>query len=139
MKKGLLFVCYANACRSIMAEALAKHHCGELFTIASAGIAALHSVPQNTLAVLNEVDVSSEGLYSKGIDEIDTREFDLIVNLADVPIERFISKGLPGRIVAHYVSDPYGRGLNAYRESRDMIERLILRRFPEWLGDDHGN
>lgn len=133
MEKGVLFVCYGNACRSIMAEALAKHHLDGSMRIASAGIAALGSIPLNTLEVLKEASVSCEGLYSKDIDEIDTGEFDIIVNLTDIPIERFIPRGFHGRIIDSYVRDPYGGSLKSYTHTRDTIEQIILEKLPTWL------
>ena len=71
MKKSVLFVCYGNACRSIMAEALARHHWGEKLEVASAGVSALGYIPEETIKVLDEVGVSTDGLYSKGLNEVD--------------------------------------------------------------------
>jgi arsenate reductase len=134
MKKGVLFICQGNACRSIIAEALAKHHFDGLLRIGSAGVSALGSIPLNTLEVLKEVNVSCEGLYSKDIDEIDTRGFDIIVNLTDFPIDRFIPNGFRGKVVDSYVRDPYGRNLDSYRQTRNAIEQILLDKLPKWLG-----
>jgi len=137
MGKGVLFVCYGNACRSIMAEALARHHFNGSFKIASAGIAALGSIPPNTLEVLKEVNVSSKGLYSKNIHEIDSKEFNIIVNLTDIPIGRFIRGDFKGKIIDSCVRDPYGGSLDSYRQVRDAIEQILLENLPKWLGGVH--
>lgn len=133
MEKSVLFVCYGNACRSIMAEALARDRFDGWARIASAGIAALGRIPPNTLEVLEEVNVSREGLTSKDLDQIDVSRFDVIVNLLDIPIERFIPRRFKGRIINRHVRDPYGGDLDAYRQARDAIDRIILAEFPRWL------
>lgn len=133
MGKGVLFVCYGNACRSIMAEALARDHFDGSLGIASAGIAALGSIPLSTLEVLKEVGVVCDGLYSKGLDEIDISKFDIIVNLTDIPIDRFIPRGFQGRIIKSCVLDPYGKDMDSFRKTRDAIKRLILEKLPVWL------
>ena len=43
MTKRVLFVCYGNACRSVMAEALARHYWGDKLEVASAGLHSLGS------------------------------------------------------------------------------------------------
>lgn len=134
MGKRVLFVCYGNACRSIMAEALARHHLGDSLLVASAGIAPLGRIPRDTLEVLEEKNVSSESLFSKDLELIDIRRFDLIVNLMDLPIERFIPNGLRSKIRDRYVEDPYGRSLDSYRNARDTIERMVLEELPKWMG-----
>lgn len=135
MSKSVLFVCYGNACRSIMAEALARHHFRESLTIGSAGLAALGEVPQSTLDVLKEARVSCEGLHSKDIDEVDTGRFDIIVNLTEFSIERFIPNGFHGTVIDSYIPDPFGRSLDSYRIARTAIERIILEKLPKWLSE----
>ncbi len=133
MGKGVLFVCYGNACRSIMAEAIARHHFSGYINIASAGIAALGRVPETTLEVLKEIDISCEELYSKNIHEIDISCFDIIVNLTDMPIYRLIPDEFQGKIIDIYVRDPYGGNQGLFRQTRDVIEQLVLRKVPTWL------
>ena len=53
MRRGLLFVCLGNSCRSIMAEALARHRFPGT-RVASAGLRPLGYVAEKTLAVLAE-------------------------------------------------------------------------------------
>ena len=65
----LLFVCVGNTCRSQMAEAIAR----ELgFTAASAGTNPGTVVAVNSLIVLEEIGVNSDGLRPKSVDEIET-------------------------------------------------------------------
>lgn len=133
MAQRILFVCYGNACRSIIAEALARHHFDGSLQVASAGIAALGRIPSSTLTVLREVGVSCDGLYSKGLDQIDAGQFDFIVNLTDIPIGWFIPQGIGGRLIDSPVPDPYGSDLDAYRRTREAVAHLILEELPKWL------
>ena len=82
-KPKVLFICLGNSCRSIMAEALARHRCGDRWEAASAGINPLGFVAPETLKVLAEMGVSPAGLYSKGLNEIDLREYRLLINLSE--------------------------------------------------------
>jgi arsenate reductase (thioredoxin) len=131
--EGVVFICYGNACRSIMAEALARHHWGESLRVASAGIAPLGRIAKGTLEVLAEVNVSCAGLYSKGFSELAHHADDVIVNLTDMSIQDFLPKSIHGRVIEWYVRDPYGESLNSYRQARDTIEWLVTEKLPEWL------
>ena len=74
-KPKVLFICLGNSCRSIMAEALARHRCGDRWEAASAGVNPLGFVAPETLAVLAEMGVNTRGLHSKGLNEINLREY----------------------------------------------------------------
>ena len=89
-KPKVLFICLGNSCRSIMAEALARHRCGDRWEAASAGINPLGFVAPETLKVLAEMGVSPAGLYSKGLNEIDLREYRLVINLSDHSLQGLI-------------------------------------------------
>lgn len=136
MKKGLLFVCIGNACRSIMAEALMKQYWGERYEVASAGINPLGRVSEGTLEVLREIGIPVDGLYSKGIRESDLDRFHSIINLSEYPLETFIPARYGPKIINWYVRDPYGQSLDSYRTCRNAIEWLIAEKVPEWIGDD---
>ncbi len=77
---SVLFVCVANAARSQLAEALARHRFGGAVRVQSAGSApaALHPL---ATAALAEHGLSTEGQHAKGLDSIDLDEVDLIVTL----------------------------------------------------------
>lgn len=116
-----------------MAEALTRHHFGESFEVASAGIAPLGHIPENTRSVLEEVGVFWEGLSSKSIDSVILDRFDRIVNLMDIPIQPFIPRRFHHIIIDSYVQDPFGRSLNSYKHARVAIEKLVLSSLPRWL------
>lgn len=133
MKKSVLFVCYGNACRSIMAEALARHHWGEKLEVASAGISALGYIPDETKHVLEEIGVSTDGLYSKGLREIDINGFHLILDLVLYPLEGMIPPKFGGKMISWHVRDPYMEGLDSFRQTRNDIEWLVTEKLSEWL------
>ena len=126
-KPKVLFICLGNSCRSIMAEALARHRCGDRWEAASAGINPLGFVTPETLQVLAEMGVSVAGLHSKGLNEFGLREYRLLINLSDHALQGLISPDDAMRVLPRWVPDPYGCGLEVYRRSRDAIQQVIMR------------
>jgi arsenate reductase len=133
MQKKVAFICWGNACRSIMAEALARHFYGAQLSPCSAGISPLGHITRETLQVLAEIGVSGEGLRSKGLTEIDLAHCALVVNLLEYPLEglRLRADGPP--VIHRPVADPYGGGLEVYRETRDAIRELLSGELVGWL------
>jgi arsenate reductase len=125
---GVVFVCLGNSCRSIMAEALARHHFGEKMAAASAGISPLGFVARETLEVLAELGVATAGLRSKGLEEIDFPKYHLVVNLTEYPLQNLLPPTFPGRLLNRPVFDPYGGSLEGYRRTRDALELLITKK-----------
>ncbi len=110
---NLLFVCVGNTCRSQMAEALARHY-GH--NAASAGTHPGTAVAANSLTVLEELGVSTDGLRPKSVDEIDTEGWDMIISMGcgvECPM-------LP--IAEDWgLEDPVGLPIEVYRNTRDII------------------
>ena len=126
-KPKVLFICLGNSCRSIMAEALARHRCGDRWEAASAGVKPLGFVAPETLEVLAEMGVSLAGLHSKGLEEFDLTEYRLLINLSDHSGQGCIPTDGAVRVLKRPAPDPFGGGLEAYRRSRDAINQLIIR------------
>jgi arsenate reductase (thioredoxin) len=78
----VLFVCTGNSARSIMAEALLRHHGGDEFEVHSAG-----TVPRGvnplTLKVLADAGIDSSFARSKSVKEYLGQEFDHVVTVCD--------------------------------------------------------
>ncbi len=127
MQPKVLFICLGNSCRSIMAEALARHRCGDRWAAASAGISPLGFVAPETLEALAEMGVSTAGLRSKGLEELDLTEYRLLVNLSGHSLRGRISPASMDRVIQRPVPDPYGGSLADYRRSRDAIQQVIIR------------
>src|SRR5215469_10597884 len=78
---NVLFVCFGNACRSQMAEALANHHGRDSVQAFSAGAHPLGWIPSETHDVLDEKGISLEGHRSKGLKDVPLSEMDVVVDM----------------------------------------------------------
>ncbi|SDO47058.1 Protein-tyrosine-phosphatase [Pseudomonas arsenicoxydans] len=104
-KIRVLFVCVANAARSQLAEALLRHTDSEHFEAFSAGSLPSEIDPR-TLGALQHLGVSTEGLYSKSIDEFAAERFDYVITLCDKSsLECHALPGV-GEVLAWSFEDP---------------------------------
>lgn len=126
MPPGVLFICLGNSCRSIMAEALARHLLVDSCRAASAGLHPLGFVAPETIQVLQEVGVPTHGLRSKGLDEVHLPGYRLLVNLSHHPVAAVLPPDCRAHVLQRPVLDPYGASLTVYRSSREAIKDLIL-------------
>jgi arsenate reductase (thioredoxin) len=78
----VLFVCTGNSARSIMGEALLRHHGGEEFEVFSAGTEP-KGVNPLTLRVLSEVGIDAGWARSKSVDEFLGQSFDYVITVCD--------------------------------------------------------
>lgn len=124
-KPKVLFICQGNSCRSIMAEALARHFHGEVLEPVSAGLNPLGYVVRETLEALAEMGVATAGLQSKGLEEVDLAGCRLIVNLTNYPLELRLPAAFQGKLLNRAVPDPYGGDLEDYRQSREAVRQLL--------------
>jgi arsenate reductase (thioredoxin) len=122
--KRVLFICIGNACRSVMAEALARHLAEDIILPSSAGLAPLGYVPSRTRVVLEEIGVSSAGQKSKPLLHEDIAGAEVLINLSGRPLENIAHVSAS---VEHWeVADPFGGDLTVYRSARDEIKRRLL-------------
>jgi arsenate reductase len=136
MKRGVLFICIGNSCRSIMAEALARHYWDDLVEAFSAGIYPLGHITPYTLQALSERAISTAGLLSKGFYDIPFDRIQLIVCLTGDSFEHVIPRSFSGEIVRWHVQDPYGQALSVFRETQETTECMIRTKLPGWLDQD---
>lgn len=78
----VLFICTENSARSIMAEALLKHHGKGEYEVYSAGTQP-HSVDARTLAAIAHFGLPINDLRSKHLDEVANIHFDFVITLCD--------------------------------------------------------
>jgi arsenate reductase (thioredoxin) len=78
----VLFVCTGNSARSIMAEALLRHHGGDEFEVHSAGTEP-RGINPLTRKVLAEAGIDASSARSKSVDEYLGQSFDYVVTVCD--------------------------------------------------------
>lgn len=135
-KQRVLFVCTGNSARSIMAEALLRHHAGDRFEAFSAGMEP-KGVNPLTLRALEEHGVDTRGLASKSTMEFlgRTRVHHAIIVCDNA--QKSCPRIQPFANQTHYwpFPDPAAAGgteaerLEVFREVRDQIEARIK----QWL------
>ena len=135
-KKLVLFVCFGNACRSPMAEAIARKDAADIIIPASAGLFPLGEIPLHTRNTLEQNGYSAEGLTSKGISREVWERADLVINLSgrlrELEFDDF------EKVEDWDVMDPYGEGAAAYQKIlvelqgrvKDLAHRLRNGRRP---------
>ena len=123
--KSILFVCYGNACRSPMAEGMAKKALGKWITVESAGLApSFDSATFEAVSTMKElygVDISDH--IPKNVVEMPLREYDLIIVL-DSYVYNTIKKlamDLADRLILWDIQDPYGSEPDVYRQVAEKI------------------
>lgn len=121
----LLFVCIGNCCRSPMAESMARRIGGGRVIAQSAGLSPAGFIAKPTVSTLRRLGYPVEGLYSKGIDAIDTGEVDVVVSLIGGPIPTALGCGPQARLVHWPLPDPFGEDETLYlRVARDIESRV---------------
>lgn len=78
----VLFVCTGNSARSILAEALLRHHGGANFEVHSAGTEP-KGINPFTERVLDEAGLDHSGARSKSVNEFLGQTFDYVVTVCD--------------------------------------------------------
>ena len=120
----VLFLCIGNACRSQMAEAVAKHVAADVVEPSSAGLVAFGEIPPLTVAVLAEHGISTEGQSSKPLRSENMSAADLVVNMTGRSGASIFTGPTPP-VEDWDVGDPYGFNLAVYRAIRDQIEARV--------------
>jgi arsenate reductase len=104
-KSTILFLCTGNSCRSQMAEAIVNARFPE-WKAYSAGTKPAGYVHELAIEILNEIGISHSG-QSKSIDELPTKDFDVVVTVCDSAAEECpVWVGRAGKRVHHGFVDP---------------------------------
>jgi arsenate reductase len=120
----VLFVCFGNAARSQMAEALVNHLGQDRVRAFSAGSHPVGRILPETYEVMREKGVSLEGHWSKGLEEVPVAEMDVVVGMG-CEVTCPVPAGFRGRVMEWNIPDPCARGLEFFRSVRDLIERQV--------------
>jgi arsenate reductase len=120
----VLFLCIGNACRSQMAEAIARHSASDVIEPSSAGLVPFGEIPSTTLIVLRERGFSADGQTSKPLRSEDMAAVDIVINMTGRSGTAIFKEPVT-QVEDWDVGDPYGSDLAVYREIRDQIEARI--------------
>jgi protein-tyrosine-phosphatase len=131
---NVLFVCYGNACRSQMAEALVNHRGAGKVRAFSAGSNPLGVISQGTREVLREKGITLEGHSSKGLQDVPISEMDVVVEMG-YGVTRPVPADFKGRLIQWNIPDPYGLDLDHFRDVRDLIENDVRTLLADLEGD----
>jgi arsenate reductase len=132
-ERNILFLCEDNACRSQMAEGMAKYLNPPNTRVFSAGLQPGEILPQ-VYDVMAEFGIHLSGQTSKGLDAVPLDEIDLVVSFGDVAKR---CDRLPRKAKIEYwsVPDPYARPENGsgpfenFRRCRDVIDTYVAALF----------
>jgi arsenate reductase len=128
-KVRVLFICVGNACRSPMAEAIARRDASDVMEPTSVGLFPLGHIPLITTAVLLKNGYPVDGLHSKGITRELWENTDLFVNLSGETIEMPFPDASDFEVWD--IADPFGTDAIFYerilRELRERVTALAVR------------
>ena len=124
LRTKVLFLCIGNACRSQMAEAIAKHSASDVMDPFSAGLVPFGNIPETTLSVLEERGISAEGQTSKALRSEDLAVADVVINMTGRTGNAIFTEQV-SNIEDWDVGDPYGFNLAVYRGICDQIEMRV--------------
>jgi arsenate reductase (thioredoxin) len=126
----VLFVCIGNACRSPMAESIARRDAPDIIDPSSAGLYPLGHLAPPTMETLTANDYSLEGLSSKCITREAVQRADVIVNISGAPLDHLFAAGTsrlrPEQRLENWdISDPYGEDSTIYQRILEQLERRV--------------
>ncbi|MGK0374101.1 MAG: arsenate reductase [Arenicella sp.] len=128
----LLFICTHNRCRSILAEAIARHVSGTKIIAKSAGSSPQGEVHPLTLKYLAEHQIPIDGLLSQSWDQFEDFNPDAILTLCDSAANESCPVWFDNSVQVHWgLSDPSkeaadeGRQRILFDNTISILERRI--------------
>lgn len=139
--KTILFLCVGNSCRSQMAEGFARHYGKGKIEALSAGTEPGDKVAPKAVEVMAEKGIDISGQYPKLLTGEMVEKADICISMGCGVAESIESSGLapgvelnveescPAILYKNFIDwgleDPWGQGLEKYREIRDEIEEKV--------------
>lgn len=118
----VLFVCSGNSARSVMAEALLRSVSKGAIHVWSAGTRP-QGVHPIALQVLRDRGVATQGLHSKGLDELADVIFQTVITLCDIAREEHADLPAHRELVHWSIADPAAEP-GGPAEVREAFERV---------------
>ena len=119
----VLFVCVGNACRSPMAEAIARYDAADVMEASSAGLSPLGYIADQTKQTLMKNGYSANGLTSDVLTREDAEAADLIINMTGRTSDE-VFRGQE-KVEDWLVEDPYGEAPETYQRVFEGIQRRV--------------
>jgi protein-tyrosine-phosphatase len=129
----VLFVCIGNACRSPMAEAVARQLTSDIIEPASAGLYPLGRLSPSTEQTLLANGYSVDGIFSKPLSRTLIENTDVVINISGQSLDDLLrdlcgsdGSSLPQEIETWNVEDPYGAHPAIYQRILGELESRVL-------------
>ncbi len=110
-----------------MAESILRKLGGASVTVRSAGLHPTGAVAPMSLDALDRAGFPTDGLRSKGIEEIDIDEIDIVISLMGEPGLAALPCRLTAEKIAWSIRDPYGEDEETYDGTLRTLVRKIRR------------
>ena len=123
LRTRVLFVCVGNACRSPMAEAIARYDAADVMEASSAGLHPLGYIADLTKQTLMKNGYSANGLTSDALTRENAEAADLIINMTGRTGDE-IFRGQEN-VEDWVVEDPYGEDPETYQRVFEGIRRRV--------------
>jgi protein-tyrosine-phosphatase len=119
-----------------MAEAMARSLAGDRLEVHSAGLTPTGRIAPPTLAVLQELGYSTEGLASKGLEDVPLERLEVIVSLIGEGGLRVVPSGIGSRRLSWSIRDPFGDAEAVYRAVARDLEARVRELVSDLLADE---
>lgn len=133
MNKKVLILCTGNSCRSIIAEALINAKLDGV-SADSSGVRASGRVNPNAQKLLEDKGIWKSEYHSKTLDTVINNEYDLVVTVCDHANETCPMFPKPVQKIHVGFEDPDGKGFDAFEDTYEEIETILLPKVKEALG-----
>ncbi len=133
-RKRVLFICIGNACRSPMAEAIARVDASDTIDAFSAGLAPIGFVTEMTEQTLRRNGYWVDGLESKSISHRVWEQVDIVINISGRPRE--LTFGEYCKVDDWDIDDPYGENPDTYQRVFEEIRLRVAKLAQECRQDD---
>ena len=147
--KTILFLCVGNSCRSQMAEGFASHYGKGLVEVFSAGTEPGDKVAPKAIEVMLEKGIVISDQYPKLLTADMVEKADICISMGcgvaesidsthlapgmELNVEESCPAPLLEKFIDWGLEDPWGQGIEKYRETRDEIEKLVKKLMEEFL------
>lgn len=132
MEKKVLILCTGNSCRSIIAEALINAKLDGI-SADSSGVKASGRVNPNAKKLLEDKGIWKDEYHSKTIDKVIDNAYDLVVTVCDNAHETCPMFPKAVKVVHISFEDPDGKGFDAFIDTYNEIEEVLLPKVIEVL------